>query len=253
MKLDRLISVLEAIAISRDCVSPSEIQKITGLPRPTCYRLLQILTDHQLLDKSAKSARYQIGTRLKQIVLMGQTDADVVNAASPILQKAANKFEEAIILSRTKKSYVEIIHIETPSNPSCSYVYPGLGYRPMHACSCSKAIAAVADEKFQEQILGGEMLSFTESTITTRATLEQEFAHIREIGYAECVEEFRKGVSSVAAPISINNTGSGFSLGASGPSQKFDSNFRASMGQNLKKISLEVAQQLQIFQNFDSI
>lgn len=253
MKLDRLISVLEAIAVSRNCVSPSEIQQATGLPRPTCYRLLQILTDHQLLDKSANSARYQIGTRLKQIVLMGQTDADVINTASPILQEAANKFEESIILSRTKKGYVEIIHIETPNNPSCSYVYPGLGYRPMHACSCSKAIAAFADEKFQEQILEGEMLAFTEHTITARKTLEQEFVRIREIGYAECVEEFKKGVSSVAAPISINNISSGFSLGATGPSQKFDSNFRASMGQNLTKISIEVAQKIQNFQSFYTI
>ena len=115
----------------------------------------------------------------------------------------------------------------------------------MHACSCSKAIAAFADTRFQEQILDGEMLAFTEHTITTREALEKEFSRIRDIGYAECIEEFRKGVSSVAAPIRINNVGSGFSLGTTGPSQRFDANFRASIGQSLTKLSSEVARSLQ--------
>lgn len=71
MKLDRLKSVLEAITDAGGSVSPSEVQQATGLPRPTCYRLLQLLTDHRLLDKSPTSAAYQIGARLKHIVLMG--------------------------------------------------------------------------------------------------------------------------------------------------------------------------------------
>ena len=75
--------------------------------------------------------------------------------------------------------------------------------------------------------------------------LEKEFSRIRDVGYAECIEEFRKGVSSVAAPIRINNVGSGFSLGATGPSQRFDAKFRASIGQSLTKLSFEVARKLQ--------
>ena len=77
MHLDRLIQVLEAIAIAGKPVSPAEVQRVTGIPRPTCYRLLQDLANHRLLDQPGDASRYLVGDRLKRIALLGQSDADI--------------------------------------------------------------------------------------------------------------------------------------------------------------------------------
>lgn len=249
MHLDRLINVLETVAIAGRPVSPADIQKATGLPRPTCYRLLQTLAEHGLLDEPEAASRYLIGDRLKRIAVLGRPDADIGLAAAPMLKATAVEFGEAVFLSRFREKSVEIIHVETPQDAARSFIHPGLGGRPLHACSCSKAIAAFADPDFQSEILSRPLRAYTASTKTEPQDVESEFAAIRDRGFAECVEEIEVGVSSVAAPIRIGNLGVPFSVGATGPIRRFDSHHREKIGHGLIKVADQIAANLQLAQS----
>ena len=246
MHLDRLIAVLETVAIAGRAVSPADVQRATGLPRPTCYRLLQTLAAHRLLDEPEAASRYLIGERLKRIALLGQSDVDVRQAAAPTLRETAIEFGEAVFLSRFRDRTVEIIHVETPVDATRSFVHPGLGNRPIHACSCSKAIAAFADQELQIEILSKPLRAYTEQTKTMPGEVEREFAYIRDRGYAECVEEIEVGVSSVAAPIRIGNLGVPFSVGATGPIRRFASRHREQIGAGLIEVADQIATKLQL-------
>ena len=186
-----------------------------------------------------------IGDRLVRIALLAKTDSDVRDVTAPALKEAAIEFGEAVFLSRFRKNGVGIIHVETPADPSISYIHPGLGTRPMHACSCSKAIAAFADDGFRERILNGPMKPYTEHTRTTRDALESEFARIREAGFAECVEEIEVGVSSVAAPVQLDTVGAVFSVGTIGSIRRFDAKRRKSLGRKLIGLAGEVGASIQ--------
>ena len=240
MHLDRVVSVLETVAVAGRPLSAPELQRATGLPRPTCYRLLQTLADHRLLDDLEGTSRYLIGERLIRIALLGKPDADVRHAVAPTLKDAAMDFGEAVFLSRLRNRNVEIIHVETPADPARAYIHPGLGYRPMHACSCSKAIAAFAKEDFREEILDGPIKTYTARTKITRDELRAEFADIRTRGYAECVEEIEVGVSSVAAPVQTGDLGAMFSVGAIGPIRRFTGAHRARVGVHLMQLASRV-------------
>ena len=246
MSLDRLLTVLETVALAGRALSAAELQEATGLPRPTCYRLLQTLTEHRLLEDPEGVKRYGIGERLTRITLLGQSDVDVRQAAAATMREAAITFGEAFFLSRFRNEGVEIIHVETPADPARAYVHPGLGFRPMHACSCSKAIAAFSGEPFQESILDGPMKAYTERTKTTRDALDREFADIRALGYAECVEEIEIGVCSVAAPVKIGQIGAPFSIGSIGPVRRFTSAYRAEIGQALIQRASKVGAALRL-------
>jgi len=246
MHLDRLIAVLETVAIAGRAVSPTDVQHATGLPRPTCYRLLQTLAEHRLLDEPGDASRYLIGERLKRIALLGQSDVDVRLADAPTLREAAIEFGEAVFFSRFRDKAVEIIHVETPDDASRSFIHPGLGNRPMHACSCSKAIAAFADQEVRNQVLTSPMRAYTEQTKILPDDIEREFAEIRSRGYAECVEEIEVGVSSVAAPVRIGALGVPFSVGATGPVRRFTSRHREEIGMRLIEVAGRVASNLQL-------
>ncbi len=246
MHLDRLISILEAIAIAGRPLSPTEVTLATGLPRPTCYRLLQTLAEHRLLDESSDNPRYLIGDRLKRIFLLGNSDADVSQAAAPALKEAAIEFGEAVFFSRFKDKSVEIIRVETPIDKSRSFIHPGLGKRPLHACSCSKAIAAFADDSFHQEILSSPLRAYTGKTKTRADEVEREFAEIRERGFAECVEEIEVGVSSVAVPIRLGNLGVPFSVGATGPIRRFTDPHRKKIGQGLVDVANQIVANLQL-------
>lgn len=245
MHLDRLITVLEAVAISGRPLAPAELQQMTGLPIPTCYRLLQTLKEHRLLEDPQSNNRYVIGDRLTRIAFLAKTDADVCAVTAPSLRDASNEFGEAVFLSRFRKNGVSIIHVETPADPTVSYVHPGLGYRPMHACSCSKAIAAFADDSFRELILNGPMRAYTDQTHTEKNVLEAEFKAIKKAGFAECVEEIEVGVSSVAAPVVLDNVGAVFSIGTIGSIRRFNAKHRKTRGRSLVQLAQKVSASIQ--------
>ena len=239
------MTVLETVAVAGRAVTAPEVQLATGLPRPTCYRLLQTMAEQRLLDE-LEPGRYLMGERLVRLALLGQSDVDVCRAAAPKLKEAADQFGEAVFLSRYRNKGVEIIHVEVPRDAKRSFVHPGLGFRPMHACSCSKVIAAFAEDGFREEILAGPMRSYTANTKCNADALRTEFTDIRLAGFAECVEEIEVGVSSVAAPILIGNIGATFSIGATGPIRRFKAKRRAEIGHDLCIFAGKVALALQM-------
>jgi len=243
MHLDRLIAVLETVAIAGRAVSPADVQQATGLPRPTCYRLLQTLAEHRLLDEPEGGSRYLIGERLKRIAILGQPDVDVCQAAAPILRETAIEFGEAVFLSRFRDKTVEIIHVETPDT-GVSYLHPGLGKRPLHACSCSKAVAAFSPELVTAKELEGRLKAYTEFTLTRIKDLEAEFELIRRRGYAECIEEIERGMCSVAAPLTESGSGKTMSIGATGSVRVFTLAFRAQIGKELTRLASRLSASL---------
>jgi DNA-binding IclR family transcriptional regulator len=246
MHLERLIAVLEIIAVAGRPVAAGDIQKATGLPKPTCYRLLQTLRDQGLVEAPSGDGRVVIGERLIRIALLGKSDVDVRRAAAPLLKAAAVQFNETVFLSRFRNSQVEIIHVETPDDPARAYIHPGLGVRPMHACSCSKAIAAFAEPDFQASIISGSLKAYTEHTLTTEAELRADFARIVERGFADCDQEIDLGIASVAAPVSIGTIGATFSVGAVGPIRRFGPNYREDIGQKLIDLASRVSGAIQL-------
>tara|TARA_A100001011_G_scaffold215653_1_gene223604 strand:+ start:31 stop:657 length:627 start_codon:yes stop_codon:yes gene_type:complete len=199
----------------------------------------------QLLDE-VSSGRFIVGESLVRLALLGQTDVDICRSAAPTLQRAADDLGEAVFLSRFRNRGVEIIHVEVPGDAKRSFVHPGLGFRPMHACSCSKVIAAFADDTFRQDILSGPMRSFTEYTRCDPRRLSREFDHILSSGYAECVQEIELGVSSVAAPVQIGSVGALYSIGATGPVRRFTKDRRAQIGEQLCQMAQKMGHSLQV-------
>lgn len=245
MHLARVMKVLEAVAMAGRPVTASEVQQLTDLPRPTCYRLLHSMQAEQLLDE-VSSGRFIVGESLVRLALLGQTDVDICRSAAPTLQRAADELGEAVFLSRFRNRGVEIIHVEVPGDAKRSFVHPGLGFRPMHACSCSKVIAAFADDTFRQDILSGPMRSFTEYTRCDPRRLSREFDQILSSGYAECVQEIELGVSSVAAPVQIGSVGALYSIGATGPVRRFTKDRRAQIGEQLCQMAQKMGHSLQV-------
>ena len=246
MHLERLINMLDVIAVIGRPVSARDIQAATDLPKPTCYRLIQTLLEQGLIEEPRGDGRYIIGERLIRIALLGKSDVDVRRVSAPILKTAATKFNETMFLARFRDGRVEIIHVETPDDPARAFIHPGIGERPMHACSCSKAIAAFAEEAFQEQILGGSLKPFTEFTKTTRRALLEEFDMIRQQGFADCDQEIDIGIGSVSAPVTVGSIGATFSIGAVGPIRRFDKDYRHKIGDQLVQIATKVSGAIQL-------
>ncbi|MFK7880208.1 IclR family transcriptional regulator [Roseobacter sp.] len=246
MHLERLINLLEIIAVVGRPVTAGEVQSASGIPKPTCYRLMQTLLEQSLIDEPQNDGRYVIGEKLIRIALLGKSDVDVRRVSAPLLRAAASQFNETVFLARFRNDKVEIIHVQTPEDPGRAFIHPGIGERPLHACSCSKAIAAFAEEAFQERIMSGTLKAFTEHTKVTRGELLEEFKLIRLQGFADCDQEIDIGISSVSAPVTIGNIGATFSVGAVGPVRRFGADFRQTIGKQLIQLAINISGAIQL-------
>lgn len=238
MHLERLILILEVVGQKGEA-TVAEICGHTDLPKPSAYRLVQDLVGAGLLEPVAKG-RFAIGTRLRRITQTDQSDRALVNLVAPRLGQAATEHGVAVFLSRLRGQNVEIIHVETPGT-GVSYLHPGLGQRPLHACSCSKAVAAFSPGLLRARTLEGRLKAYTEFTLTRIEDLEAELACIRKRGYAECVEEIERGMCSVAAPLGEAGPGATISIGATGSVRVFTPAFRARIGPQIRQMAREIA------------
>ncbi|MEM7270498.1 MAG: IclR family transcriptional regulator [Pseudomonadota bacterium] len=232
MHLERLIKLLETIAAAGRALSVNELHGLTGYPKPTCYRLVQDLASHGLIEAEGKGV-YGLGQRVLRLALVGRSDADIRLAAASILKEGADAHGAAFFLSRLRGEGVEIIHVETPADARVSFVHPGLGFRPMHACSCAKAIAAFSGEALQKRASDGDLRAYTAKTAIDGAVVRAEFDAIRARGFAECVEEIEIGVASVAAPVHLSGAGAPVSIGATGTIRMFGPARRRALGEAL--------------------
>ncbi len=238
MHLERLTLILEIVGQKKEA-TVADICAHSDLPKPTAYRLVQDLVAVGLLEPVARGT-FSIGLRLKQITHSEQSDRALLEIIGPTLKQAAGEYGSAFFLSRLRGNSVEIIHVETPQT-GVSYLHPGLGKRPLHACSCSKAVAAFSPDLIKSSDLEGRLRAYTEYTLTEVADLNAEFASIRTRGFAECVEEIERGMCSVAAPIAQLGVGASMAIGAAGSVRVFTPRFREELGRDLIKLANHLA------------
>ena len=77
MNLARVLNILEILSVAGRSLTAAEIHSVTGVPKPTCYRLLQTLLSEKIVEYSEEDGRYIIGERLIRIALLGKSDIDV--------------------------------------------------------------------------------------------------------------------------------------------------------------------------------
>ena len=241
MLLERLTLILEIVGRKGEA-TVAEICDQSDLPRATAYRLVQDLVGAGLLEPVARG-RFVIGSRLRAIARTGQSDRALLDLVAPALKRAAATHGAAFFVSRLRGRAVEIIHVETPET-GVSFLHPGLGKRPLHACSCSKAVAAFAPDLLQGQALEGRLKAYTEFTLTRVADLERDLARVRQRGYAECVEEIERGMASVAATLGTSGPGVETAIGATGSTRVFTPEFRARIGPQIVAIAHELSTRL---------
>lgn len=238
MHLERLTHILEIVS-QRSPASVADICAYSGVPQASVYRIVNDLVAVGMLESTARG-RFVIGARMKRIADQEHSDQALVAAIAPGLSRAACEGGAAFFLSRLRGRSVEIIHVEVPDT-GVSYLHPGVGKRPLHACSCSKAIAAFSPDILLDGEMEGGLKAYTEHTLTRPEDLAVEFETIRARGYAECVEELERGICSVAAPLAVSGPGATLAIGATGSVRVFTQAKRAAIGHQLTQMSGKLA------------
>ena len=199
--IERLVSLLDALAGQPDAVSLKELSARTGLHPSTAHRILNDLVTARLVDRP-EAGTYQLGMRLLELGNLVKARLNVRDAAMGPMRELHRATGQPVNLSIRQGD--EIVYVERAvSERSGMQVVRAVGGRaPLHLTSVGKLFLAEDDAKAARAYATRTGLAGnTRNSITDPARLERELALVRARGYARDNEELEPGVRCIASGI----------------------------------------------------
>ena len=199
--LERMFSLLDALAAHQDPVSLKALSEHTGLHPSTAHRILNDLAIGRLVDRP-EAGSYRLGMRLLELGNLVKARLDVRDAALAPMRELHKLTHQAVNLSVRQGD--EIVYIERSySERSGMQVVRAVGGRaPLHLTSVGKLFLAHEDPVRVRAYAARTGLSgHTRNSLTDVAALERELAQVRQQALARDNEELELGVRCMAAGI----------------------------------------------------
>lgn len=199
--LERMISLLDALAGYPDPVSLKELSSVTGLHPSTAHRILNDLVLHRYVDR-IEPGTYRLGMRLLELGNIVKSRLDVREAALSFMRSLHRRTHQTVNLSVRQGD--EIVYIDRAfSERSGMQVVRAIGGRaPLHLTSVGKLFLSVDDAKaVRAYATRTGLAGHNRNSITDLAKLEGELNLVRTHGFARDNEELELGVRCMAAGI----------------------------------------------------
>ncbi len=224
----RAMSILFAVADSRDGLSVGDIRRRTGLPLQATYHLLHTLQSLGLLRRGAES-RFVLGLRVGDLIDGFNTHFSCPEECRLLVKKVAEASGETSYVSGWLGGDLITLAVETGTNPILASGSSRRHGGDIHARASGKLLLAIASEDDRERFIRTcKFTARTPNTISDAHAFREEIAKIQSDGYALDREEFAEGLCCVAVPLRL--AGENYALCVSAPSRRFTANLRRHLG-----------------------
>ena len=199
--IERMVSLLDALAAYPDPVSLKELSAATELHPSTAHRILNDLVVKRFVDR-VEPGTYRLGMRLLELGNIVKSRLSVREAALDLMRALHRKTHQTINLSVRQSD--EIVYIDRSfSERSGMQVVRAIGGRaPLHLTSTGKLFLSVDDPKaVRAYATRTGLAGHNKNSITDLTKLERELSMVRALGYARDNEELELGVRCMAAGI----------------------------------------------------
>ncbi|MEO1161910.1 MAG: IclR family transcriptional regulator, partial [Pseudomonadota bacterium] len=197
----RLLMIAEIVADAGKPMTPSEINRQLGLPKPSIHRLCQTLLAEGYLTRDSDPRRLRPARRLRRMAAGLLSTSDTSIARHQALQDVARKVNETVNLVVPEDAgmrYLDRVETEWPFR-----IQLPVGTNvPFHCTASGKTYLASLPPQRRTQFV--EMLKLeahTGNTHTSVSGLLAELDKVARQGHSVDNEEFMDGMVAVAVPI----------------------------------------------------
>jgi DNA-binding IclR family transcriptional regulator len=236
--IERMFSLLDALAAHQDPVSLKILSERTGLHPSTAHRILNDLAIGRFVDRP-EAGSYRLGMRLLELGNLVKARLDVRDAAIGPMRELHKLTLQPVNLSVRQGD--EIVYIErTYSERSGMQVVRAVGGRaPLHLTSVGKLFLAHEEPQRVRAYAARTGLSgHTRNSITDIARLERELAQVRQNALARDDEELELGVRCLAAGIYDDQNRLVAGLSVSAPADRLEESWADRVRSTAAQISL---------------
>jgi IclR family transcriptional regulator, acetate operon repressor len=212
--VDHAIAILQCFTPEQPALSVIDIQKRVGLSRPTLYRLLQTLSQRDLIDAEGEPQRFRLSHGVMKLSHVWLKGLDVVVLARSIVERLRDLTGETAALFKLEAD-LGICVLECESRHVLS-TSRGVGDSlSIIQGSTGKAMLAFMEAERQAELL-------RPLPGLQRARLEEGLKFARRHGYATSRSEIFVGAVAVSAPYFDHRGAVIGSVGLYGPGARID-------------------------------
>jgi len=198
--LNRMSSLLDAVARYPEPVSLKVLAAETGLHSSTAFRILDSMLSNGFVERDA-GGKYQLGRKLLSLGSRVRSQSDVRQIALPVMARLRDELGESINL--TIREGDEVVYIEKATPNRMMHVQQLVGSRaPLHVTAVGKLMLAMGGEdECRSYAMRTNLPAYTHNTINDLPKLLQQAEQLRAQGYAFDDEEAEIGVGCIGTLI----------------------------------------------------
>ncbi|MEM9576614.1 MAG: IclR family transcriptional regulator [Pseudomonadota bacterium] len=201
----KALDVLDQVAGYGRPVRFATLLEESVYPKATLYRLLQTLTNQNMLAYDAEHQTYATGMRLVRLAHRAWTQSSLAPVARAHLDRLSAAVRHTVHLAQLDNAQVLYVDKRNAAQPVEMFSDAGK-VGPAYCTGVGKAMLAFLPVAEREKAMAQQSFHrFTAQTYTSTAALSAELEAIRERGYAFDREEHEPGIICIAQPILTDN------------------------------------------------
>ncbi len=199
--IERCIKVMEAFTFERRHLSIADLQRATGMPRASLYRILNPLVEASFLHYDALDGNYRIGLKLFELGHIAQSGFHLSSLLPRFMNRLAAQLPYTLLVGLLDEG--KLVYIDKRENPEGLKVGSQVGrVRDPHYGLLGKLLLSFLPDEETWSLLETNPPRMWEgrSTFTT-GNIRRSIEIIRAQGYAVAIDETAPGISGVAVPL----------------------------------------------------
>lgn len=197
----RLLLLLEELVRVGTPITPTAVNEVLGLPKPTIHRLFHTLEEEGFLQRDIDGRSYAPGVRLRRFAGAVLSTSRIRMVRQTVLNALAEDIGETCNIAMPERHamvYLDRVETKWPLR-----IQLPIGTEvPFHSTASGKMyLSTLKPRLFSKYLSIVALEAQTEFTLTDPNALQAEIEVIRAQGYATDNEEFMKGMVAVAVPL----------------------------------------------------
>lgn len=197
----RLLLLLEEIARVGVPVTPTSVNEVLGLPKPTIHRLFHRLEEEGFLQRDIDGRSYSAGQRLRTMSMNVLSSARVRTVRLGVLNALTDDVGETCNVAapdRTGMVYLDRVETKWPLR-----IQLPIGTTvPFHCTASGKLyLSSLEPRMLTKYIATATLDAHTPKTLIDPDALEAAIQEVRDNGYSTDNEEFMEGMVAIGVPI----------------------------------------------------
>ncbi len=242
--MQKALRILEALAATASPMAIAEIERRSGLARPTTHRVTRDLINYGYIDRDPLHRGHVGGAKLVGLAVGILRSGALRGRRLDVLGEVARNCGESCHFALLHGSHVRIVDQAFTAAPLCVQ-YDVDVLLPTHGTASGKVLLAHLPDGQRDALLAARPLGrTTERTVTDRRRLATMLSDIREAGFALEEGEHIAGVTSIAVPVSGSDGHLIGAIGVSAPEVRLNSSGAEALVPALRQAARELASAL---------